>query len=39
MGIDNKNNKKKIAINPLPIIETNKNINMDWYAEWKDENF
>ena len=36
---DNKNNKKKIAINPLPIIETNKNINMDWYAEWKDENF
>ena len=36
---DNKNNKKKIAINSLPIIETNKNINMDWYAEWKDENF
>ena len=36
---DNKNNQKKIAINPLPIIEKNKNINMDWYAEWKDENF
>ncbi|SVA75319.1 uncharacterized protein METZ01_LOCUS128173 [marine metagenome] len=36
---DNKNNIKKIAINPLPIVETNKNINMDWYAEWKDENF
>tara|TARA_B100000315_G_scaffold133972_1_gene123451 strand:+ start:136 stop:804 length:669 start_codon:yes stop_codon:yes gene_type:complete len=36
---DNKNNIKKITINPLPIVETNKNINMDWYAEWKDENF
>ena len=36
---DKKNNIKKIAINPLLIVETNKNINMDWYEEWKDENF
>ena len=36
---DPKKNNKKIVIKTSPIVETNKYINMDWYAEWKDENF
>ena len=36
---DPKNNNKKIVIKTSPIVETNEYINMDWYAEWKDENF
>ena len=36
---DPKKNNKKIVIKPSPIVETNEHINMDWYAEWKDENF
>ena len=34
-----KKNNKKIVIKTSPIVETNEHINMDWYAEWKDENF
>ena len=38
--VDNHNkNKNKLAIKPSPNVETNENINMDWYADWKDENF
>ena len=36
---DPKKNNKKIVIKTSPIVETNEYINMDWYAEWKDENF
>ena len=36
---DPKKNNKKIVIKTSPIVETNEHINMDWYAEWKDENF
>ncbi len=34
-----KKNNKKIVVKTSPILETNEHINMDWYAEWKDENF
>ena len=34
-----KKNNKKTVIKTSPIVETNEHINMDWYAEWKDENF
>ena len=36
---DPKKNNKKIVIKTSPIVETNEHINMDWYSEWKDENF
>jgi hypothetical protein len=36
---DPKKNNKKIVIKTSPIVETNEHINMDWYAEWKGENF
>ena len=36
---DPKKNNKNIVIKTSPIVETNEYINMDWYAEWKDENF
>ena len=36
---DPKKNNKKIVIKTSPIVEKNEHINMDWYAEWKDENF
>ena len=36
---DPKKNNKKIVIKTSPIVETNEYINMDWYAEWKDDNF
>ena len=36
---DPKKNNKNIVIKTSPIVKTNEHINIDWYAEWKDENF
>ena len=34
-----KKNNKKTVIKTSPIVKTNEHINIDWYTEWKDENF
>jgi hypothetical protein len=36
---DPKKNNKNIVIKTSPIVKTNEHINIDWYTEWKDENF
>jgi len=36
---DPKKNNKNIIIKTSPIVKTNEHINIDWYTEWKDENF
>ena len=36
---DPKKNNKNIVIKTSPIVKTNEHINIDWYSEWKDENF
>ena len=36
---DPKKNNKNIVIKTSPIVKENEHINIDWYADWKDENF